>query len=132
MSLTFQGIVHLDGEKAQVNAKARKYQAKALKDQKGPCVSYQQQSVNGKTTAILLNGEDALAFWKDQGVDAELKQKFQWLHPIRSFKAMLAERQELKKKLRSFTFDLYDRLKTYAKKHPESDLSGKPVIRISC
>lgn len=127
MSLRFQGIVHLNGEQAQVDAKAKKYQ-------KGSYVSAQIPAKNG-TKAIVLTDKDTFSFWKDQGVDAEQKVKFQWLHPIRSFKAMVAEMQEIMGKTQPFYGDVYDmfsRLETYAKKHPETDVSGKPVIRISC
>ncbi|MBY0403406.1 MAG: hypothetical protein K2X66_05875 [Cyanobacteria bacterium] len=123
MSLQFQGIVRLTGFKDAVEKAASKYE-------KGVYVT-SSDTQNGFTTTIILNQEDAVSFWANQGVDAKLKQKFSWFHPIRSFRAQIKELKELQGKFNPFFSRIKDfkaRVQAYVDKHPEVDATGKPVI----
>lgn len=123
MSVQFQGIYHIHGTEQAVRKAAKRYQ-------KGTNVSI-NEFTNGVGKEVVLNKEDAIAFWKDQGVDAELKQKFKFFHPIRSLKAMIAEVQQLQKAMTPFFANyrsFVSRMETYLKKHSETDVTGQPVV----
>ena len=127
MSIQFQGIYHLAGAKDAVTRRAKKYE-------KGIYVQLSEFR-KGKGHLVVLNGEDAKQFWKDQGVDLTQKSRFVWYRPIRSLRALISELRENMAKMQPFFNNMNDykrRVEAFLAKHPKTDVSGQPVQNIQC